>query len=98
MNDFHIFWIVLLRDPYLCVGLLFIGVPTVAYWYMYRRLRKAGFKNKTGITLPALWWEALVREYSRTRAEHGWPQWPLHAMWIGLIIGIPLFVSGVFKL
>jgi hypothetical protein len=98
MTDLRIFWIVLLRDPYLFVGLLFIGVPTVAYWFMYKKLIEAGFKSKSRITLPALWWEALIREYARTRAKFGWPTWPLHATWLGLLIGIPLVVIGVFKL
>jgi hypothetical protein len=96
--DFHIFWIVLLRDPYLFVGLLFIGVPTVSCWFMYRKLIEAGFKSKSRVTLPALWWEAIIREYAGTRAKHGWPAWPLHVMWLSFVVGVPLLIIGISKL
>jgi hypothetical protein len=98
MSDLHIFWLVLVRDPYLFLGLLLIGVPTVGYWYMYRKLSESGFRYKSSVTLPAIWWEAQVREYSRTRAQHGWPAWPLHVMWLGLVMGIPLLLIGISKL
>lgn len=98
MSDLHIFWLVLARDPYLFFGLLFIGVPTVGYWYMYRKLSEVGLRHKSGITLPAIWWEAQVREYVRMRAKYGWPAWPLHVMWLGLVVGIPLLLVGISKL
>ena len=98
MSDWRIFWLVLMRDPYLFVGLLFIGVPTLSYWYMYRKLREAGLKHGFRLTLPALWWGALVREYARNRTEYGWPAWPLHAMWLALLVGIPLLWIGVTRL
>jgi hypothetical protein len=49
MSDLHIFWLVLARDPYLFLGLLLIGVPTVGYWYMYRKLSESGFRYKSSI-------------------------------------------------
>jgi hypothetical protein len=96
--DLRIFWLVLARDPYLFLGLVLIGVPTVVYCYMYRKLNEVGFRYKSRLTLPAIWWEAHVKEYARTRAKYGWPAWPLHAMWVGLVVGIPLLVIGVLKL
>jgi hypothetical protein len=98
MSDFHIFRSVLVRDPYLVVGLLFVGVPTVSYWYIYRKLSEAGFKYPPRFALPAIWCEAYVREYARQRVKFGWPAWPLHVMWLGLAVGIPLVVLGVSKL
>jgi hypothetical protein len=98
MADLRIFWLVLARDPYLFLGLVLIGVPTVVYWYMYRKLHEVGFRYKSRFTLPAIWWEAHLKEYARTRAKYGWPAWPLHAMWVGLVVGIPLLVIGVLKL
>lgn len=98
MSDFQVFWSVLVRDPYLFLGLLFIGVPTVGFWRIYSKLKEVGFKHPSRLTLPAIWWEAYLREYARTRAKYGWPAWPLHVMWLGLLVGIPLVVFGVSKL
>jgi hypothetical protein len=98
MSDWHLFRLVLVRDPYLFFELLFIDVPIIYCWYIYMKLREAGFKSKPGLTLPALWWGAQVREYARLRAKYGWPAWPLHVMWVGLVIGIPLVWIGVSKL
>ena len=98
MSDFHVFWSVLLRDPYLFAGLLFVGIPTVGYWHIYKKLSEVGFKYPYRLALPAIWWEAYVREYARTRAKYGWPAWPLHVMWLSLLLGIPLVVVGVLKL
>jgi hypothetical protein len=98
VSDLRIFWLVLVRDPYLFLGLLLLGVPTVVYWHMYRKLSEVGFRYESRLTLPAFWWEAHVKEYARTRAQYGWPAWPLHAMWLDLAVGVPLLVTGVSKL
>lgn len=100
MSDFHVFWTVLLRDPYLFVGLLFLGVPTISYSYMYRKLCEVGFRypSRFAFLLPAIWWEAHVKEYAHRRAKFGWPAWPLRATWLSFIVGVPLVVIGVFKL
>jgi len=98
MSDAHIFWAVLIRDPYLFLGLVSLGAPTVAYWRIYRNLREIGFKHKKGFILPAFAWEAYLREYSRTRIKFGWPAWPLHASWLGFLVGVPLLVIGISKL
>jgi hypothetical protein len=98
MSDAHTFWTVLTRDPYLFMGLVLLGVPTVACWRIYKSLRGIGFRYKGGFTLPAFWWGVYVREYSRTRKKFGWPAWPLHVMWLSWVIGIPLLVVGVTKL
>jgi hypothetical protein len=90
VSDFHIFWRVTVRDPYLLVGLLLIGVSSVAWWFMYRKLGEMSFKGS--------WNGAYVAEYARTRAKYGWPAWPLHAIWVGLLIGIPFLLVGVSKL
>jgi hypothetical protein len=98
VSDFQMFWSVLARDPYLFLGLLFIGVPTVGFWRIYSKLKEVGFKHPSRFTLPAIWWEAYLREYVRTRVRYGWPAWPLHVMWLGLLVGVPLVVFGVSKL
>lgn len=98
MSDAHIFWAVLIRDPYLFLGLVSLGVPTVAYWRIYRNLGEIGFKYKKGFIFPAFAWEAYVREYARTRSKFGWPAWPLHATWIGFLIRVPLLIIGISKL
>ena len=38
MPDAYIFWAVRIRDPYLFLRLVSFGVPTVAYWRIYRNL------------------------------------------------------------
>jgi hypothetical protein len=98
MLDLHVFWLVLVRDPYLFLGLLFIGVPTVSYWYIYRKVCEVGFKHGSRLTLPAYWWEAHVKEYARIRANYAWPAWPLHLMWLSFVVGIPLLLIGISKL
>jgi len=90
MSDFHMSWLVLVRDPYLVFGLLLCSVPSIAWWYMYRKLGEMGFKGS--------WNGAYVREYARTRAKYGWPAWPPHVMWVSFVIGIPLLLMGVSKL
>lgn len=99
MSDVQIFSSVLVRDPYLFIGLLVMFVPLgIAHWRIYKCLRGAGFKYTSGLTLPAIWWEAHHREYAKTRAERGWPSWPIYAPWLGMVIGIPLLAVGIFKL
>ena len=98
MSDVHIFWLVFVRDPYLFLGLVSLGVPTVAYWRIYKSLAEIGFEYRKGFALPAFWWAAYVREYARTRSKFGWPAWPLHASWLGFLVGVPLLVIGISKL
>jgi hypothetical protein len=99
VSDFQICWSVLVRDPYLFLGLLIVFVPVnVGFWRMYKKLSEAGFKNSSRFAFTPIWWEAYGREYARTRAKHGWPAWPLHVMWLSFLIGIPLVVFGVSKL
>lgn len=98
MSDLRVFWQVLIRDPYLFLGLLSFFIPTVAYWRIYLCLQRVGFKYRKGLTLPAFWWGAYVREYARIRREYGWPAWPLHVAWLGFVAGIPLLLLGIFKL
>ncbi len=98
MSDWHIFWLVLVRDPYLFLGFLLVGASNVAWWYIYRKLREVGFKYKSSFILPAFWLGAYVWEYARTRAKFGWPAWPLHVTWLSLVLGIALLVIGVSNL
>jgi hypothetical protein len=98
MSNAHVFWAVLMRDPYLFLGLVLLGVPAVAYWRIYSSLREIGFKRKTGFILPAFWWGAYAREYAQPRSKFGWPAWPLHAGWIGFVFGVPLLIVGITKL
>jgi hypothetical protein len=65
VSDFHIFWSVLVRDPDLFLGLLSVGLPIVGYWRIYRKLKEVGFKYPSRFTIPAVWWEAYVREYAQ---------------------------------
>ena len=98
MSDFQVFWSVLIRDPYLFLGLLFVFLPNVAYWRIYKKLKEVGFKYPARFTLPAIWWEAYIKEYARTRAKYGWPAWPLYVVLLGFLVGIPLVIFGVSKL
>jgi hypothetical protein len=90
MPDLHIFWLVLACDPYLVVGLLLCSVPSIIWWYMYRKLGEMGFKG--------FWSAAYVTEYARTRSKYGWPAWPLDVMWLSLVIGVPLLFVGALRL
>lgn len=100
MSDARIFWSVLVRDPYLFLGLVTLGVPAVACYRVYASLQEIGFRyqGRFALLLPASLWEAYFKEYARTRSKYGWPAWPLYAPWISLLIGIPLIVVGVSKL
>jgi hypothetical protein len=90
MSDVHMSWLVLARDPYLIFGLLLCGVPSIVWWYVYRKLGEIGLK--------AFWSGACITENAGTRAKHGWPAWPLHVMWLSLIIGVPLLFVGAVRL
>lgn len=35
------------------------------------------------------------REYLKASEQHGWPVWPVYAIWVSLIAGIVSFVAGV---
>jgi hypothetical protein len=98
MSDFNVFWHVLIRDPYLFVGLVSIGVPTIGYWYMYKKLRDLGKSRQSPYPIPALWWEFMAKEYARERVKYAWPAWPMYIMWLGLIIAIPFLLVGISKL
>lgn len=102
MKDVQVFWHVLIRDPYLFLGLVSVFTPTAAYWRIYRLVRATGFKGTTGFTLlafsPALWLGAYAREYARKRGTYGWPIRPLYVPWVGYGLGIPLVVLGIVKL
>jgi hypothetical protein len=99
VSDLQVFWSVLVRDPYLFFGLLFVFVPmNVGFWRMYKRLKEVGFKYPSRFALPAFWWQAYTKEYARARGKYGWPAWPLYVMWLGFLVGIPLVVIGVSKL
>jgi hypothetical protein len=98
MSDLNVFWQVMLRDPYLFLGLLLLGVPTVGYWHMYKKLSEVGFRQGSRLALPASWWEVHVREYARTRTKYGWSAWPLHILWLGFVLGVPLLLIGISKL
>ena len=97
MSDQRIFWIVLVRDPYLFLGLVVIGASSAAWWYMYRTLERVGFKPSVGIFF-SMGTLAYVTEYVRTRTKYGWPAWPLHVMWLSFAVGVPLLIIGISKL
>jgi hypothetical protein len=62
MSDARIFLAVLIRDPYLFLGLVSLGVPPVAYWGIHRNLGKLGeigFRDKKGFIVPAFAWEHM---------------------------------------
>lgn len=100
MSDARIFWSVFVRDPYLFLGLVTLGVPAVAGYRVYASVREVGFRYTGGFALlvPAFWWEAHFKEYARGRSKYGWPVWPLYAAWIPLLIGVPLLVVGILRL
>jgi hypothetical protein len=98
MSDFQVFWTVLLRDPFLFIGLVVCFVPTVGFWRIYKKVRESGRTPSNGLTLPAVWWETQFREYTRGRTQYGWPAWPLHIMWLSFLFGIPLIIIGMMKL
>jgi len=97
VSDRGIFWIVLVRDPYLFLGLVTIGVSSAAWWFIYRKLEGVSFKPSIGIFFSMGTW-AYVPEYVRRRAKYGWPAWPLHVMWLGFVVGVPLVIIGISKL
>lgn len=87
----------LVRDPYLFLGLVIIGVSSAAWRFIYRTLEGVGFKPSVGIFFSMGMW-ANVPEYARRRAKEGWPVWPLHIMWMNFVVGVPLLIIGVSKL
>lgn len=99
MTDVIVFWSVVKRDPWLFFGLMAVAAgPALAQWRMYTCLRQSGFRYGGRFALPAYWVGELIKEYAQRRAEHEWPAWPLHAMWVSLLVGIPLVVIGVIRL
>jgi hypothetical protein len=90
VSNLHVLWSVVARDPYLLIGLLLLGVPGAVNYYLLRRLEAIGFT--------AGWWWPCVREYARISAVHGWPRWPLHALWLGLLVGIVFLLVGISKM
>lgn len=36
-------------------------------------------------------------EYSKIRVKHGWSAWPVRIMWLLLILGISLAITGFFQ-
>jgi hypothetical protein len=62
-----------------------------------RRMKELGYK-----TGPFENWrspgtfERDAREYLRIRHEHGWSAWPLHLVWIMVLLGVALLVVGMF--
>lgn len=91
MTDVIVFWSVVKRDPWLFFGLVAVAEGlALSQWRIYTCLRQRGFR--------AYWWGHYIREYARTRSEHHWPAWPLHLIWISLLVGIPLLILGVSRL
>jgi hypothetical protein len=97
VSDRGIFWAVLVRDPYLFLGLVIVGVSSAAWWFVYRTLEGVGFKPSVGIFFSMGAW-AYLSEYVRRQAKHGWPAWPLHVMWLSFVIGVSLIIIGISKL
>ena len=81
---------IIFGSPYLALGLIILGIPGVATYYIYRQLSALGFR--------AIWWPTYFTEYIRVRQKHAWPIWPVHLSWLSLLAGFTLFADGVFKL
>lgn len=79
---------------YLYSGMFLLACFAIIHYYLYLRLRDAGH-NKHILNFLLV---EVPLDYLRVGAKYGWSPWPAYLMWLPLVLGLTLFVIGVFRL
>lgn len=79
---------------YLYSGIILLASFAVIHYYMYMRLRDVGY---TKTIFDFLLVEVPV-DYLRLRTKYRWSPLPAYLMWVVLLAGCALLVTGVFRL
>ena len=87
----------LLKDPLVIVGLIFLGVAGVLLAHIQLKMVKLGYEFPYLKYLTKRNWE-VPQEYLKMRTQHGWSPWPAYLIWPTAVIGVICLLVGLFQL
>ncbi len=84
-------------DPLLVGGLLLIGVSAILSFRIQLRMLRIEKSSYSFFGFPRRFdWKTYVK-YLGVRKQQGWSAWPVYLMLFSLVLGIILFVVGLFR-
>jgi hypothetical protein len=88
------------HDPAVIAGLLLIGGAGLLFIHIQLKMTRAGYKTSYGFfgkPLSPNGWDTPV-QYLKVRAQHGWSPWPVYLLGPCVVLGIAVFIFGLFRL
>jgi hypothetical protein len=99
-NDFKPIMYMAQHDPAVIAGLLLIGSAAVLFIHIQLKMIRAGYKTSYTFfqkPLGANGWDT-PGQYLKVRGKHGWSPWPAYLLGPCVVLGIAIFVLGLFRL
>jgi hypothetical protein len=88
------------HDPAVIAGLLLIGSAGLLFVHIQLKMLRAGYKTSYTFfkkPMSANGWDTPV-QYLKVRAKHDWSPWPVYLLGPFVVLGIVIFVFGLFRL
>jgi hypothetical protein len=99
-NDLQMIAYMARHDPAVIAGLLLICSAGALFIHIQLKMIRAGYKTSYaffGKPLSPNGWDTPV-QYLKVRAQHGWSPWPVYLLGPCVVLGIVIFILGLFWL